>query len=74
MGEGESSDFQVMAIYKAMLGRMPSFVEWSTAVAPFRLNETPQGWALAATNLLNSLLNSQEYANKFGPLSTSATR
>lgn len=68
VGEGESSDFQVLAIYKAMLGRLPSFAEWATAVAPFRLNETPQGWALAATNLLNSVLNSQEYANNFGPL------
>ncbi|HTS51151.1 MAG TPA: DUF4214 domain-containing protein, partial [Bryobacteraceae bacterium] len=67
VGEGESSDFQVLAIYQAILNRAPSFVEWATAVAPFRLNETPQGWALAATNLLNSLVNSQEYANKYGP-------
>ncbi len=69
--EGESSDFQVIAIYQAILGRLPVYSEWAAAVAPFRLNETPQGWALAATNLLNSLLNGQEYATKYGPLTTS---
>ena len=70
--EGESSDFQVIAIYQAILGRLPVYAEWAAAVAPFRLNETPQGWALAATNLLNSLLNGQEYATKYGPLTTSS--
>jgi len=67
VGEGESSDFQVIAIYKAMLGTLPTFAQWQAAVAPFRLNETPAGWAAAATSLLNSLLNGQQYATQYGP-------
>ena len=70
--EGESSDFQTIAIYQAILGRLPVYAEYAAAVAPFRLNQTPQGWVLTATNLLNSLLNGQEYATKYGPLTTSS--
>ena len=64
--EGKNTDFQVLAIYKAILNRAPTFAEWSNAVLPFRLNDNPNGWIAAATNLVNTLINSNEYANNFG--------
>ena len=64
--EGMSSDFQVLAIYQAILGRMPVFAEWSSAIAPFRANDTPAGWSAAAAALINTLVNSSEYAGRYG--------
>lgn len=64
--EGVSTDFQVLAIYRAILGRLPAFAEWSSAVAPFRVNDTPAGWISAAAALVNAMLNSPEYAGRYG--------
>ena len=65
--EGMNTDFQVPAIYQAILGRQPVFAEWSSSVAPFRVNDTPAGWSAAAAVLINTLLNSTEYASRYGP-------
>jgi len=64
--EGMNTDFQVLAIYQAILGRLPVFAEWGSSVAPFRTNNTLAGWNAAAAALTGSLLNSAEYAGRYG--------
>ncbi len=65
--EGMNSDFQVLALYQAFLGRLPGFSEWTAALAPFRLSNTPAGWSAAATALIATMVNSREYADRYGP-------
>jgi hypothetical protein len=65
--EGMSGDFQVLALYQAFLGRLPVFSEWSGAIAPFRANDTQTGWNAAAAALIATLVNSSEYAGRYGP-------
>ena len=70
--EGEYTGFQIIAIYQAVLGRAPTFAEWSAARTTFVANDNPNGWTAAAQALSNTLVNSNEYANKFGsPTNTS---
>ena len=65
--EGMNSDFQVLALYQAFLGRVPGFSEWTAALAPFRAQNTSAGWSAAAAALIAAMVNSGEYANRYGP-------
>ena len=65
--EGMNSDFQVLALYQAFLGRVPAFSEWSAALAPFRAQNTSAGWSAAAAALIATLVNSREYLDRYGP-------
>ena len=58
--EGLSTDFLVLAIYQAVLGRAPSFDEWLAAVNGMRHGSQTAG------QLTSVLLSSSEYASKFG--------
>ena len=64
--EGMSSDFQVLALYQAFLGRLPAFSEWSVALVPFRAPNTPAGWSAATSALIATLVHSSEYTGRYG--------
>ncbi len=64
--EGMNTDFQVLAIFQSVLGRYPSYAEWTAAIGPFLQNNTPSGWISAGMALSNTLVHSSEFANKYG--------
>ena len=64
--EGMNTDFQVLALYKAILNRAPTFAEWRSAALPFRQKDNPAGWLAAGQALANALVSSNEFAGAFG--------
>jgi len=70
--EGTDTDFQVIALYKSLLGRFPSYAEWIAALGPYILNDTPTGWLQASTTLASTLANSNEFASKYGTVTNPA--
>ena len=83
--EGTDTDFQVMAIYQSILGRIPggfkggtnNYSEYAGAVSGYRalyntLGNTPNGWFQASTALANTLAHSNEFENDLNSVTVPA--